>query len=572
MRKIYSKTIWLIISVIMTFLLTEVLVKGSMLMSSYIDLIASGNMETVDFNFELLALLVVLGFLFAFFKTFFSIKYSQECIYIIKSSLQEKVLYLKSTYFEENDSGSVINKLNSDITIIDDFFSFVLGSFLQATITVLVVGISIFKINFGVGIFVFVICLIILIFSAITSIKLQRLAELRRGLYDGLASTASDQLKGIQTIISYNALDRATLKVFDAIEDILQNEFIRIKLSKQSWFLQRFTAWFPSVVVPIFMLIMYLNGKITVGEITYLVLILNRLFTPFSELPAIFISIAESGVSLKRINGILQFEDELSEDSRRNNDINYDTKIVIDLKNIDFYYDEDFKALKNLNLTINKGESVAIIGGSGSGKSTIFKILCGFNKVKYGEYCLFGFNTNELSVDEIRHSYSIVSQEDFVINGTILENIKFGDKDATLEEVIEVCKKANIHEAIDGFENKYETIIGDGGRVLSGGERQRIAIARALLKKSPIMLLDEPTSALDVKNEKFMIDTLEKIKDEVTIVTIAHRLSTIMNYDKIVVMENGELVEMGTSKELLDKKGYFYKLKVAEEFGGDVIV
>ncbi len=571
MKKMYTKSIWLILSLVMSFLLTEVTVTGSKIVSGYIDLLKEGTFQANDFDTKLMISFIILGFILAFFKKFFSVKFSQEIIYFIKASLQEKVLFLKAKYFEENNSGTVINKLNSDIAIIDNFFSSTISLFLQNIIIVFVVGASIFKLDFSIGLFVSFVCVIIFILCTHIATKIEKNSLVRRGLYDDLASVANDQLKGIHTIRSYNSLEREIARVNVPIDGILENEYVRVEMSRPAWFLQKFTGWFPNVIVPPFLLYKYIQGDISVGDITFLILILNRLFIPFMEFPTLLIEITDSKVSFERIKEIFDFEDELSVGESSNfND--FESEFAVSLENLEFYYEKDFKVLNNVNLAIKKGQSVAIVGSSGCGKSTIFKILCGFNKVEYGKYKLFENDTNNLTVNDIRKCIAIVSQEDFVINGTILENIKFGDKNATLEEVMEVCKKANIHDTIMLFENKYDTIIGDGGQVLSGGERQRISIARALLKKAPIMLLDEPTSALDVKNEKIMIDTFNKIKGETTIITIAHRLSTILDYDNIVVMDSGNIVEMGNKDELMSKKGHFYLLKLAEEQGGEVNV
>ncbi len=241
-----------------------------------------------------------------------------------------------------------------------------------------------------------------------------------------------------------------------------------------------------------------------------------------------------------------------------------DEKQALEFKDVSFSYNNEESIIRNINFELNKGENIAFVGSSGSGKSTVFKLICGYYDFNDGEIKIFGNDYHKLSLSELRKQISIVSQDVYLFNGTILENISYGKIDATKEEIIEASKKANIHDTIMELPDGYETVIGENGVGLSGGEKQRVSIARAFLKESKILLLDEPTSALDVKTEKLVKEALDKIKKEKTIITIAHRLQTIIDSDRIYVFSNGEIVEVGTHKELMDKQGYYFDLQAFE--------
>jgi subfamily B ATP-binding cassette protein MsbA len=238
----------------------------------------------------------------------------------------------------------------------------------------------------------------------------------------------------------------------------------------------------------------------------------------------------------------------------------------IEFKNIGFYYDKSNLILKNFSLTIPKGKTVALVGQSGSGKTTIANLLARFYDVSEGEILIDGTNIKHLRLKEYRKLLGMVTQESVLFNDTVYNNILMGKPTATREEVIAAAKIANADSFISNLPNGYDSNIGDDGGKLSGGQKQRVSIARAVLKNPPIMILDEATSALDTESEKFVQDALEKMMENRTSLVIAHRLSTIQKADWIVVMEKGDIVEQGTHHELIAKKGTYQKLVELQNF------
>lgn len=228
------------------------------------------------------------------------------------------------------------------------------------------------------------------------------------------------------------------------------------------------------------------------------------------------------------------------------------------------------KIFDELSISIEKGKTTAIVGGSGEGKTTLFKILCGFYKHQQGTYSLFGINFHDWDLNDARSMFSLVSQNVFLFPGTIYENVAYGKKGATKDEIIDACKMANIHDFIMKLPQGYETMTGERGVKLSGGECQRISIARAILKNAPIQ--DEPTSSVDVTTEQMIQGAIDNISKQKTVIIIAHRLSTIQNADTILVFDNGKLAEQGNHQDLLQKKGKYadlYRNELSVESMGD---
>ena len=248
--------------------------------------------------------------------------------------------------------------------------------------------------------------------------------------------------------------------------------------------------------------------------------------------------------------------------TNKENSVNFEEfKKEILFSNVEFsYLDSKEKILKGINLKVEKGETIALVGNSGGGKSTIVNLIPRFFDVTNGSLEIDGIDVRDYNVKSLRKKIGIVPQETFLFSGTLKSNIKYGKNDATDEEIIEAAKQANAHEFIEKLENGYETEIGEGGAKLSGGQKQRIAIARAILENPQILILDEATSALDNESEKLVQEALEKLMKGKTTFVIAHRLSTIENSDKIAVIQQGELKELGKHEELMELNGIYYGL------------
>ncbi|RZL38464.1 MAG: ATP-binding cassette domain-containing protein, partial [Pedobacter sp.] len=296
--------------------------------------------------------------------------------------------------------------------------------------------------------------------------------------------------------------------------------------------------------------------------IAYIGLAYNIL-TPAKAISKASYQVKNGLAAAERVFEVLEFENTITD---KENAVDLKTfENEIHLKNITFSYEED-PVLKNFSLTIPKGKTVALVGQSGSGKSTIANLLTRFYEVNNGEILIDNHNIKDITMESLRNLTGLVTQDSIMFNGTISDNIKLGFTEATDEDVINALKVANAYEFVEKLPNGIHTNIGDSGNKLSGGQKQRLSIARAVLKNPPIMILDEATSALDTESEKFVQVALENMMQNRTSIVIAHRLSTIQKADKIVVMQSGKIVEQGSHEELIALNGTYTRLVNMQSF------
>ena len=268
------------------------------------------------------------------------------------------------------------------------------------------------------------------------------------------------------------------------------------------------------------------------------------------------IELKECLVSVKRLNQLLAAPIEKTGTYKGG----LDTENAIEFSNVTFSYNQEENVLDGIDFVAKTATQTAIIGSSGGGKSTIFKLICGFYRANGGSYKLFGEDFEKWNLKSARECFSLVSQNVFLLPESIADNIAYGKKNATMDEIIKACKNANIHDFIMSLPQGYDTVVGERGVRLSGGERQRISIARAFLKNAPILLLDEPTSAIDVETEKLIQEAIDRISVGKTVIIIAHRLNTVIGADNIYVLSDGVIKESGTHNELLNQNGIYAEL------------
>jgi ABC-type multidrug transport system fused ATPase/permease subunit len=315
--------------------------------------------------------------------------------------------------------------------------------------------------------------------------------------------------------------------------------------------------WFGGV------LILSNNAPISASGFIFYLVIFYSIINPSKDLSKATYSIQKGLASLARVDKILSSENTIQEPVNSEPLISFTDKI--EYRNVSFRYQTDW-VLRNINLTIEKGKTIAFVGQSGSGKSTLVDLVPRFYDVEEGEILIDGKNVKHLNTKDIRAIIGNVNQEAILFNDTFYNNITFGVQNATMEQVIEAAKIANAHEFIIATENGYDTNIGDRGNKLSGGQRQRLSIARAILKNPPILILDEATSALDTESERLVQEALDNLMRNRTTLVIAHRLSTVVNADEIYVLHEGQIAEHGKHIELIRKNGIYKRLYEMQSF------
>lgn len=475
----------------------------------------------------------------------------------LKFTLYQKMLTLQTSFFDKRKSGDVIFAFNNNADMACSGLLDNLKVFTQRLFS----SISL------VGVLFYNSWQLALIAVAVLGCAFLPVARIRKRINDVMSKTLvadasvitayNEAFSGNKTITAYNLQPQQTNRFFEILKGIFT---LRIKLvQKTSWLSPMMHV---VVSIGIGLAIGYgshliLTGKITSGNFVSFITALIMLYTPVKSLGNNFNQVQLSFFAIERVFDMLDMEPEIKDKENAQNMLS--DYSVIEFKDVNFEYVPDVPVLKNINLRIKKGETIAFVGNSGGGKTTIVNLLPRFYDVKSGSITVDGTDIRDFSLKSLRNNISVVFQDNFLFSGTIRENILLGNENATEEMLQNAVNAAYLDDFISGLEQGLDTFIGERGILLSGGQKQRVAIARAFLKNAPIVILDEATSALDNKAEAVVQMAIDNLMQDKTVFVIAHRLSTIQNADKIVVINQGEIVETGTHEELLNIENGAYK-------------
>lgn len=465
---------------------------------------------------------------------------------------------LELAYFEERSTGSLMAILNDDINQLERFLDVGVNEIIQVTVTVIIIGAAFFVLAPSVAWWA-VLPMPFIVWGSIWFKKFlaPRYAEVRETV-SLLSGQLSNNLSGITTIKSFTA------ETYEVGRITRNSDAYKIKNTKAIAFSAAFVPLIRIIVFIGFVATLLLggleavNGRLPVGTYSIMVLLTQRLLWPLTRLGQTLDLYQRSMASTNRVINLLDTPITIH---TGNKPLYIESvKGELELQNVTFAYQENFPVIQNICLKIPAGKTIGIVGSTGSGKSTIGKLLLRFYEVKTGKITLDGIEINQINLQDLRRAIGLVSQDIFLFHGTVAENIRYGSFDATFSEIIAAAKIAEADNFINKLPQGYDTIVGERGQKLSGGQRQRIALARAVLKNPPILILDEATSAVDNETEAAIQKSLEKITQNRTTIVIAHRLSTIRNADCIYVMEHGKIVEFGRHEELLEKSGIYASL------------
>ncbi len=472
----------------------------------------------------------------------------------VYSHLQE----LELAYFEERSTGGLISILNDDINQLERFLDGGANDVIQVITTVIIIGAAFFAASPTVA----VLSMLPIPFIVWGSIAFQnRLAPLYADVREKVSflnGQLSNNLSGITTIKSFTSEDYETQRIETQSEAYRQSNRKAIVLS---------AAFIPLIRIVIFLgfiATLFLGGlevvagRLSVGTYSVLVFLTQRLLWPLTRLGDTLDQYQRAMASTNRAMDLLDTPIAI-----RTGDIRLpisSIKGALEFKNVTFSYNQRRPILQYFSLTLMPGKTTAIVGPTGSGKSTLVKLILRLYEVQYGQITLDGIELTKLNLKDLRRAIGLVSQDIFLFHGTVAENIAYGSFDATNSDIIDAAKIAEAHEFIAQLPEGYETIVGERGQKLSGGQRQRIAIARAVLKNPPILILDEATSAVDNETEAAIQRSLERITKNRTTIAIAHRLSTVRNADCIFVMDEGLVVESGQHEQLIENDGVYASL------------
>ncbi|MBE7634028.1 ATP-binding cassette domain-containing protein [Tenacibaculum finnmarkense genomovar ulcerans] len=477
----------------------------------------------------------------------------------LRDKLYDKIVELPISYFSEKRKGDIIARMTSDVQEVEGSIISSIETIVREPLTVIIsISIMLFM-SLKLTLFVFVLLPVSGVIISSISKKLKANSAKAQKETGNFLSFIEETLTGLRIIKGFNAEGVIATKFNNSTSNFKQlttSVFHRKSLaSPMSEFLGSATIiailWYGGTEV------LSKTSALQPDEFFGYIVLFYTVLNPIKLITSTFYNIQKGEASAERIMTVLNTENTIKDKS--NATIKETFKNKIEFKNISFKYKDDY-VLKDFTLTINKGETVALVGQSGSGKSTLANLITRFYDVNKGEVVIDDDNIRDITKKSLRNLMGIVSQDSILFNDTITNNLKLGSQNANDTAVLEAAKIANADEFIQNLPEKYNTNIGDSGNTLSGGQKQRLSIARAVLKNPPIMILDEATSALDTESEQLVQVALEKMMQNRTSLVIAHRLSTIQNADKIVVMKKGAIVEQGKHDELLAKKGEYYKL------------
>ena len=503
--------------------------------------------------------LAVIGAVLIYWNGVLSAVISSSIYKNITDDLYVKIQSLDMEYFSRTKVGELMVKVLNDPSNVNYLIIESFNMFSEVFKAIFCLAAA-FYIDWKLTLGVLVVAPILIITVKRYSKKLKMSGKARQEATGTLNSKLQETLSGIRVIKAF-AMEKEEVRDFKK----KSTELKKVAL-KSARYTSKSSAISEAInYIMVAMLLMFggfrvLRGNhFTTGDFITIVGAISSMYTPVKRAMSRYNEISMNIPSIGRIFEILDVVPEIADalDCVKFEEFRSD----ITFENVDFRYkDNDEKILKNINLVAKKGETVALVGNSGGGKSTLVNLIPRFFDVDAGMITIDGINVKDYKIKSLRKKIGIVPQETFLFGGTVLENIKYGNQKASVEEVIEAAKKANAHEFIEKLEQGYETEIGERGVKLSGGQKQRISIARAILENPQILILDEATSALDNESEQLVQDALEKLMKGKTTFVIAHRLSTIINSDKIVVIQQGEIKEVGSHEELLDKDGIYKSL------------
>jgi ATP-binding cassette subfamily B protein len=480
----------------------------------------------------------------------------------IRSELYDHIQKLSLKYFNDKQTGELMSRVINDTRNFEQLLAHAVPTIIVNGFMFVGVSVILFTMNGSLALYT-------LIPIPLLAWMVLKFSKMSRPLFgdaqDKIAdvnSVLQDNFTGIKEIKAFTQEKYESKKTSKAIAAYTKSILKALRLSNAFHPGIEFVSGLGTIIVIFFGGRLALAGDMPISDIVAFLMYLDMFYQPVTSLGAINEGIQQALASAEKVFNLF---DEIPESYDAKGAVTLErAKGDIEFKSVSFRYSENIPVLNNISFKVRRGETLALIGATGVGKTTIASLIPRFYDTDSGEILIDGINIKEISLESLRKQISMVSQDVFLFNGTVKENILYGNPDATEEEMIEAAKTANAHDFIMALENGYETQVGERGVKLSGGQKQRISIARALLKDAPILILDEATSSVDTQTEKLIQEALNKLKKNRTAIIIAHRLSTIQDADQIIVLKDGEVLEKGKHEELLKLDGLYANLCKAQ--------
>jgi subfamily B ATP-binding cassette protein MsbA len=482
----------------------------------------------------------------------------------LREKMFKKIVSLPVSYYSEKRKGDVMARMLGDVNEVQNSFFMILELIVKEPLTIVFSLIAMISISWKLTVFVFV-------FIPISGLIISKIGKTLKGKSTKaqqengyLISITEETLSGLKVVKSYNAENFFAKTFNDSINRLYK---LTNAIAKKNNLASPLSEFMGILVIGVLLVyggnLVLVEGSLKGSDFIAYIGLAYNILTPAKAISKASYQVKNGLAAAERVFEVLEVENTIADNENAKELTSFNEGI--ELKNITFAYNDE-PVLKNFSLSIPKGKTVALVGQSGSGKSTIANLLTRFYEVNQGEILIDNHNIKDVTMKSLRGLTGLVTQDSIMFNGSIKDNIRLGKLDATDDEIIEALKVANAYEFVKDLQEGIETNIGDSGNKLSGGQKQRLSIARAVLKNPPIMILDEATSALDTESEKYVQVALENMMQNRTSVVIAHRLSTIQKADLIVVMQKGQIFEQGNHDELLAKNGMYAKLVSMQSF------
>ena len=496
----------------------------------------------------------------------------QSLIVKLRQQLFDHLVNLSLTFFNRSKTGDLISRFTNDLHVFQNMLQVgVTGPFRDIPQFFLLLGIMFFR-SWQLALVTMTIIPVAIFFIQIFGQRNKVAVSQRQISFGDLSSLLVETITGVRVVKAFGMEKYESKRFKDANDDLYKNHMRSIMIDSYSYPVIEIIGAAAGATIVAYGGYLIINDQITAGDFTSFVISFFLLNEPVKKLNGFNLKLQEGIAAVQRIFNILDVKDDIVISPDATKLTSFDREINLNIQAF-HYPDQDEPAVKDFQLTLQKGEAVALVGSSGAGKTTIANLIPRFYDITRGEVYIDGHDLRDLDIASMRKLIAIVTQDTILFNDTIASNITYGQPDCSKERMYAAAQAANAHKFILEQSDGYETVIGEKGARLSGGQRQRLSIARALVKDAPILILDEATSALDSESEIEVQQAIEHLMENRTTIVIAHRLSTIRNADRICVMENGQIVEQGTHNELLSKEGRYqqlYEMQFQDQSNGSV--